>query len=151
MCFRCSWHLGRCHGGNQLQSVAMALAPNSRASGLDWPIRLRLKGLQGEHAQFNGDYVQESRPLARVASWRLEHGSCMMYLEQGTLQGLQGTSFIRFVRTVSEALVLVFQLVCFCIMPVPLDRKPLRLDVEQRISGRSHLATRYGQVGELGS
>lgn len=81
----------------------MALAASDRASAWsgpsDWPIRLRLKGLQGEHAEFNGDYVREHRRLPGLphilASWRLESGSSVLYLEQAAC-------LIRFARTVSD-------------------------------------------------
>ena len=48
----------------------------------DWPVRLRLKGLPGRHAEFNGDYIRQRELRAHVlACWRLEHGTCYMYLK----------------------------------------------------------------------
>ena len=65
----------------------MALAASDRASAWsgpsDWPIRLRLKGLQGEHAEFNGDYVREHRRLPGLphifwpaGGWRVDLPFC---------------------------------------------------------------------------
>eukprot|EP00435_Cladocopium_sp_Y103_P019923 s209_g4.t2 len=53
-------------------------------------------GLQGEDAEFNGDYVREHRRLPYIlASWRLENGSSVLYLEQAA-------SLVRFARTVRD-------------------------------------------------
>lgn len=61
--------------------LPVAVASVDHASE-DWPVRLRLKGLPGRHAEFNGDYIRQRELRAHVlACWRLEHGTCYMYLK----------------------------------------------------------------------
>ena len=88
----------------------MALVPpGSSCSGIsEWPVRLRLTGLAGEDAEFNGDYAREPGHQD-VPSWRLDGPRrCHMYLEKSS-------SLVRFALTLSD----VAQQRCFLSARMP--------------------------------
>ena len=64
-----------------MAAMASFRAPSNVSATQEWPIRLRLKGLKGEHEEFNGDYVlQHGEFHDLLAAWKLEFKSCWMYL-----------------------------------------------------------------------